>query len=50
LLRELIALEPKSTLAHELYNRLQKLKEQEARGAFRILRNWFPSGNVGGKK
>jgi DNA-binding NtrC family response regulator len=50
LLSEIIALEPKSTLAHELYNRLQKLKEQEARGSFRILRNWFPSGNVGGKK
>jgi DNA-binding response OmpR family regulator len=50
LLRELIATEPKSTLAHELYNRLQKLKEQEARGSFRILRDWFPSGNVGGKK
>ena len=49
-LRELIALEPKSTLAHELYDRLQKLKDQEARGSFRILRDWFPSGNVGGKK
>jgi DNA-binding response OmpR family regulator len=50
LLCELMALEPKSTLAHELFNRLQKLKEQEARGSFRILRDWFPSGNVGGKK
>jgi DNA-binding NtrC family response regulator len=50
LLRDIIALEPKSALAHELYDRLQKLKEQEARGSFRILRDWFPSGNVGGKK
>ena len=38
--------------AHELLDRLQKLKEQEARGSFRILRDWFPSGNVAenGKK
>jgi len=50
LLREIMTHEPKSTLARELYNRLQKLKEQEARGSFRILRDWFPSGNVGGKK
>jgi DNA-binding NtrC family response regulator len=49
-LRELIALEPKSGLAHELYDRLLRLKEQEARGSFRILRDWFPSGNAGGRK
>ena len=37
-LREIITLEPKSTAAHELNDRLQKLKEQEAHGSFRILR------------
>ena len=33
-----------STEAHELLDRLLPLKEQEARGSFRILRDWFPSG------
>jgi DNA-binding NtrC family response regulator len=49
-LREIIAVEPKSSAAHELNNRLQKLKEQEAHGSFRILRDWFPSGHRGGTK
>jgi DNA-binding NtrC family response regulator len=46
LLRELIALDPRSTDAHELLDRLVVLKEQEERGSFRILRDWFPSGNA----
>ena len=50
MLREIIAFEPKSTAAHELNDRLQKLKEQEARGSFRILRDWFPSGHLRGTK
>jgi DNA-binding NtrC family response regulator len=44
LLREVVALDPKSTEAHLLLDRLLTLKEQEARAPFRILRNWFPSG------
>jgi DNA-binding response OmpR family regulator len=44
LLRELIAIAPKSTEAHELLNRLLILKEQEERGSYRILRDWFPGG------
>jgi DNA-binding response OmpR family regulator len=44
LLREVIALDPKSTDAHQLLDRLLTLKEQEGREPFRILRNWFPSG------
>jgi DNA-binding NtrC family response regulator len=46
LLRDLIALDPRSIEAHELLDRLLILKEQEARGSFRILRDWFPSGIV----
>jgi DNA-binding NtrC family response regulator len=49
LLRELIALDPRSTEAHELLDRLLILKEQEARGSFRILRDWFPSGTARAK-
>ena len=49
LLRDLIALDPRSTEAHDLLDRLLILKEQEARGSFRILRDWFPSGNARAK-
>ena len=49
LLRDLIALDPRSTEAHELLDRLLILKEQEARGSFRILRDWFPSGTARAK-
>ena len=49
LLRDVIALDPQSTEAHELLDRLLTLKEQEARGSFRILRDWFPSGTARGK-
>jgi hypothetical protein len=44
LLREIIALDPKSTDAQLLLKRLLTLKEQEEREPYRILRNWFPSG------
>ncbi len=50
LLRELIVLDPKSTEAHELLDRLLTLKKQEERGSFRILRDWFPSGTARGKR
>jgi hypothetical protein len=40
----LIALYPKSTETHLLLDRLLVLKEQEERGSFRILRDWFPGG------
>jgi len=50
LLRDLIALDPKSTEAHELLDRLLTLKKQEERGSFRILRDWFPSGTARGKR
>jgi DNA-binding response OmpR family regulator len=46
LLRELIALDPRSAEAAELLDRLLTLKEQEERGSFRILRDWFPSGKA----
>jgi len=49
LLREIIALDRGSTEAPELLERLQTLKEQEERGSFRILRDWFPSGKTRGK-
>jgi DNA-binding NtrC family response regulator len=49
LLRDLIALDPRSTEAHDLLDRLLILKEQEARGSFRILRDWFPSGTARAK-
>jgi DNA-binding NtrC family response regulator len=46
LLRKVIALDPGSAEAPELLDRLQTLKEQEERGSFRILRDWFPSGRA----
>jgi DNA-binding NtrC family response regulator len=49
LLRSLIALDPKSTEAHELLDRLLTLKQQESQGSFRILRDWFPSGSARGR-
>jgi DNA-binding NtrC family response regulator len=49
LLRELIVANPRSTDAHELLDRLLTLKAQEARGSFRILRDWFPSGTARGR-
>ena len=48
-LRDLIVLDPRSTEAHELLDRLLILKEQEAHGSFRILRDWFPSGTARAK-
>jgi DNA-binding NtrC family response regulator len=49
LLRDVITVNPRSTEAHELLDRLLTLKAQEARGSFRILRDWFPSGTARGK-
>jgi DNA-binding NtrC family response regulator len=49
LLSDLIALDRRSTEAHDLLDRLLILKEQEARGSFRILRDWFPSGTARAK-
>jgi DNA-binding NtrC family response regulator len=49
LLHDVIVLDPRSTEAHELLDRLLILKEQEARGSFRILRDWFPSGTARAK-
>jgi DNA-binding NtrC family response regulator len=49
LLREIISLDPRSAEAAELLDRLLTLKEQEERGSFRILRDWFPSGKTRGK-
>jgi DNA-binding response OmpR family regulator len=49
LLGEIIALDPVSKEARELLDRLQVLKEQEAHGSFRILRDWFPGGKARGK-
>jgi len=49
LLREIIVLDPRSAEAAELLDRLLTLKEQEERGSFRILRDWFPSGKTRGK-
>ena len=48
-LREIIDLDPRSAEARELFDRLLTLKEQEERGSFRILRDWFPSGKARGK-
>jgi DNA-binding response OmpR family regulator len=42
LLREVLAEEPHSKEAHEFLDRLLTLKEREGRGAFPILREWFP--------
>jgi DNA-binding NtrC family response regulator len=49
LLRTVIALDPGSIEANELLSRLETLKEREAQGSFRILRDWFPSGAVRGR-
>jgi DNA-binding NtrC family response regulator len=49
LLRDLIALDPRSAEAHELLDRLLTLKAREAQGSFRILRDWFPSGAARGR-
>ncbi len=49
LLKEIIELDPASAEASSLLDRLQALKEQEAPGSFRILRDWFPSGTTRGK-
>ncbi len=46
LLRHVIDLDPHSAEAPKLLDRLQTLKEQEERGSFRILRDWFPSGKT----
>jgi DNA-binding NtrC family response regulator len=49
-LRDVISVNPRSTEAHELLDRLLALKAQEEHGQFRILRDWFPSGAVRGKR
>jgi FixJ family two-component response regulator len=49
LLRKIIDLDPGSAETRELLDRLQTLKEQEERGSFRILRDWFPSGTTRAK-
>jgi DNA-binding response OmpR family regulator len=46
LLHEILAYEPGRTEATELLERLQKLKEQESHGSYRILRDWFPGGKT----
>ena len=45
LLREFRAGDPGSAEVPVLLDRLEKLKEQESQGPYRILRDWFPSGN-----
>ncbi len=45
LLREVIALDPRSKEGHELLDRLLILKEKEGNGSFSMLRNWFPVGH-----
>jgi DNA-binding NtrC family response regulator len=50
LLRYVIMGNPRSTEAHELLDRLLTLKTHEEHGQFRILRDWFPSGAVRGKR
>jgi DNA-binding NtrC family response regulator len=49
LLRGIIGVDPGSVEAPELLDRLQALKDHEARGSYRILRDWFPSGKMRGK-
>jgi DNA-binding response OmpR family regulator len=44
LLRDVLAGDPHSSEAHELLDRLLTLKEREGRGAFPVLREWFPGG------
>jgi DNA-binding NtrC family response regulator len=48
-LDDLIKRVPGSHETHTLRDRLLTLKAQEARGSFRILRDWFPSGAAHGK-
>jgi DNA-binding response OmpR family regulator len=48
-LRDILARDPLSGDAQELLDRLLTLKEQEAHGSFRILRDWFPTGKIRGK-
>jgi DNA-binding NtrC family response regulator len=46
LLRAFRAGDPGSAEVAILLERLQKLREQESQGPYRILRDWFPSGNI----
>ena len=41
-LRQVLTADPASPGAHELLDRLLTLKEREGRGAFPVLREWFP--------
>jgi DNA-binding NtrC family response regulator len=45
-LREFRAGDPGSAEVALLLERLEKLREQESQGPYRILRDWFPSGNI----
>jgi DNA-binding NtrC family response regulator len=45
-LRDVRAADPGSAEAALLLERLEKLREQESQGPYRILRDWFPSGNA----
>jgi DNA-binding NtrC family response regulator len=45
-LREFRAGDPGSAEVALLLERLEKLKEQESQGSYRILRDWFPSGKT----
>lgn len=47
ILLEILGGDPESTEAEVLLERLRKLKDEESRGAYRILRDWFPGGNTG---
>jgi DNA-binding response OmpR family regulator len=47
ILLEILAGDPESTEADLLFKRLQKLKDEESRGGYRILRDWFPGGTKG---
>jgi DNA-binding NtrC family response regulator len=46
MLREIRAAEAGSAEAALLLERLEKLREQESQGPYRILRDWFPSGKA----
>jgi DNA-binding NtrC family response regulator len=46
LLREFRAGDPGSSEVAVLLARLENLREQESHGPYRILRDWFPSGNA----
>jgi DNA-binding NtrC family response regulator len=45
-LRQFRAGDPGSAEVAVLLERLDRLREQESQGPYRILRDWFPSGNV----